>query len=58
MDRKAKQIDHFVGVRADEMRAEDSAAVFLDDRLVSVHRLGDARAGYQSGWPSRKGLYD
>src|SRR5712691_2798008 len=41
-DRQAKQIDHFVHVRPDQMRAENSAAVFLDNRLVSVDLLRDA----------------
>src|SRR5437879_12753462 len=41
-DRQAKQIDRLVDMRPDEMRAENSAAVFLDDRLVAVHRLRHA----------------
>src|SRR6266849_743220 len=41
-DRQTKQIDHVLDVRPDEMRAENTAAVFLDNRLIPVNRLCDA----------------
>src|SRR5690606_30744237 len=32
-DRKGKDVDYLVGVRAYQMRSEDAAGIFLDDRL-------------------------
>src|SRR5713226_5988703 len=41
-DRQTKQIDHVLDVRPDQMRAENTPAVFLDNRLIAVHRLSNA----------------
>jgi hypothetical protein len=35
-DRECEQIDDFVGVRPDQVRAENATATFIDERLVTV----------------------
>jgi hypothetical protein len=39
-DRQAKEIDHFVDVWPDEMGAQDSAGVRIDQRLKTVDDIG------------------
>src|SRR3546814_10467572 len=40
-DGEGEEVDYFVRVRTDEMRAKDSPAAFLHQRLIAIHRLRD-----------------
>ena len=40
-DGDTEQIDDFVSVRPDQMRAENPAALFLDERLIAVYGFAD-----------------
>jgi hypothetical protein len=47
-DRQAKEVDHFVDVRPDEMGAQDSAGILIDQCLKTVDRFIEP-----SGWYRR-----
>src|SRR3546814_20730670 len=42
-DGEGEEVDYFVRVRTDEMRAKDSPAAFLHQRLIAIHRRSEER---------------
>ena len=48
-NRKSEQIDDFIGMRSNEMRAENAPAILIDKRLVPVDGLGNAAGRIPGG---------
>src|SRR3546814_9491537 len=44
-DGQAEKVDHLVGVRPDEMRAEDEVRPLVDQNFVAIDRLGEPAGG-------------
>ena len=53
----AEYVDHLVGVRPDQMRAENPPAVLFDERLVAVHGFADALQAEAHGPFYRRKLF-
>ena len=48
-DCERKEIDDLVGLRADDMRAEDLARSLLDQRFIAIHPLRQTAGGKPIG---------
>src|SRR3546814_8249309 len=52
-DGQAEKVDHLVGVRPDEMRAEDEVRPLVDQNFVAIDRLGEPAGGVPVRRPGR-----